>query len=174
MRYPIHRSLILWGALLVMGFTVWAWVDSRGMESYFRWPRMTAGSAHNGVTVVVWGEPVAAPGVTVHRVKKYNPFPDEVAPLPFFLRGSGHAASTAPPEGEDLVEPEDPRNFKELVAMAMSERSQQYWFLFVPYWLVLAGTALGAGLLIAWRARSWRKWRKLQEMGGESTMEVVE
>ncbi len=159
-RYPFHRSLVLWGALLVMAFTGWAWVDSRGMESDVRWGRMAAGSMRNGIAVM-WNSRGRAAGMEAGRFKASDPLPGGVAPPPFFVRGRSAPAPA-----------EKPRTFKEVITEAMWDQPPETWYLFIPYWMVIVATAVVAVGLIAWRAGRWRRWQRMQVEG--ITREAVE
>ncbi len=162
MRYPLHRSLVLWGALLVMGFTVWAWVDSRGMNSGVMWRGMAAENIQNGISI---GWRSRSTSFWAGR-EEGHVLPEQVLLPPFFLCGKGLKNSDLP-ENES-----SPETLKELAIRWMRTKPPDDWILFIPHWLVLLVEAAAGGGLIAWRARRWRSWHRLQEAG--STTEAVE
>lgn len=167
--YPIHRSLIFWGGLLVIAFTGWAWMDSRGDDSFVRWRGISVGNVQNGIAVLT-----SVPGVSNdlewRRVKSSKVFPGELAPPPFFLRGTSDEGVSFPGDVEMK-----PGTLKEYIRGFMRRRPPEAWCLFLPHWLIMVATAgVTVGLLV-WRAGRWSKAQEplVTAEAERTTMDVV-
>ena len=155
----LHRSIIFWSGLLVMGFIVWAWWDSMQFTTRaWHEPHMLT-QAGSGISVDNTGGPGLGKPFGGDRYPITLDFPVhfENFPAPRFIRDTGF-----PIEEWDEV---TTRAFTDESAvftmeeymkiMVGSNSPSGMWMIFIPHWLLLLGTALlWAGLL------GWRVWRR--------------
>lgn len=152
MRYPLHRSLVFWGGILVMGFVVWAWWDS-GRNTVRLFARDYSLDARNsGVSVIHHGGFDA--GFTMFRFAMSGPEAEKMRlARPGFVRWERHGAHRL-----QQKEPMDPA-LRQQVTFAMWGWASlgDGWICFIPHWLMLTGTAAVWLAVMAWRVRRWRK-----------------
>jgi hypothetical protein len=152
MKPALHRSIVFWSGLLVMGFILWAWRDSYRYNSSYILFRLSYSNAaggvwleRDGISSAGWiGSRHVGPRVGLHA--EPNLFQ-----RPFFLRGQDQPR----PLGEDgtIFSPSN----HETKTSALCYYPSDLWVLSIPHWLILLTVAaLWLGLLF-WRARRRNK-----------------
>ncbi|WP_265594271.1 hypothetical protein [Haloferula sp. BvORR071] len=143
MKLALHRSIIFWSGLLVMGFIVWAWAISYDHRSWVNFESYalanTEGYASVGHT---WIPTQNDAGHSKTRRGQYRY--ERVAP-PFIARGKEAAISSWPEWGQ--------ATYKEVLTLAYSAGPAAAWGVFVPHWLLLLGSLLFWMALLCGRAR---------------------
>lgn len=170
--YPLWRSLVFWGGLLVMIFIVWSWVDSTGCISAVSWRYRGVNVRDSGVTVFFnrnqgrefWTERMDMSGggarPWVMRLGR-----------PGFVRERDYLRKLQLDEPMDQQLKVHARGVWQSSLFGGGKKDG--WVCFIPHWLILLAVAvLWAGFL-GWRWRRWQSWHRLQAEGDGSTREAV-
>ena len=158
MKPALHRSIIFWSGILVMGFIAWAWWDSATRVHHLRGGAWTAFSAQSAV--VAFYNPRERQKFEVFReeLSPENGAAPEQFPLPLIRRGQRFDDNfpALSKKGNEMTLRENWLYFLEF-------QWPVEWVIFLPHWLLLLGFALPWSALLAWRAR--RRSRALSAVG---------
>ncbi|MEK7951829.1 hypothetical protein [Luteolibacter soli] len=145
MKLALHRSIIFWSGLLVMGFICWAWHDSYFLNRFFN---------HRGYGVSHMNGGIAMAKITTYLGTRHGSmntsvfYRMETFPPPLFIRSEIPPGGTKPKEAA----PNPPFTVKESwTATAKLEAGATR--IFIPYWMILSFTALLWLALLLWRAK---------------------
>jgi len=147
MKLALHRSIIFWSGLFVMGFVCWAWWDSTRMRSGLGMGHYGASHALGGI--VFFNDP-STYKTWFDRGKLRKTFALETLPAPHVLKFDPDR------ERNDDWDMDGPENAR--VRYWNEYRIQCFmikgaWFLFIPHWLILLAVALPWSAMIFWRSR---------------------
>jgi hypothetical protein len=161
-KWKLHRSLVFWGGVVVMGFIGWAWRDSGQMRRIFRGGEYFAMSLEGGLAVGVGSRsylPICG-GVFSDRPGWSGAFRHLWNPGDHGWIGRERVARWR----KGIANDDDPAF--EVVAEEISG-PRGGWTVYVPYWLAMLLLALpwGAALGWSWR-RAWRANAVVMEGGG--------
>ena len=172
---PMHRSIIFWSGLLVIGFLGWAWWDSERHWSSADGGRYWGRSAWGGVFIGsrgevppggtgVWPPPTSRPLSFTRRPSSATlPHAPETFAPPLFFRVEGlpaaeSEAAIARIREHDVTEAPSPFTVREQIILSLSFMNNPgTWTLFLPYWLIIAAAVLPWSVLLVWRARRRKK-----------------
>lgn len=140
---PLKRSLTFWSGILVMFFTVWAWVDSNMMESRVSRGRFAA--FHN--YGVIRFQKTNHPGPTAAQ---RGPNPES---WPLFLPLIFCRGGTAP---EGNVAHVEEASFEKQLRNYMSTEPSDTWIMVIPHWLIILAVTLPWSGMLLWRAKRSR------------------
>lgn len=154
-----------------MGFSVWAWRDSTVSIFHAQGWGYRVDARDSGVAIIGADRPSG--GFHVERMDMSGGRPwvmrlarpgfvkwKEPAPTPEIL-GSG-------PVDQALQSHVRSALFQNWLVSWGGRRGG--WVCFIPYWLILLGAAVVWGALLGWRTR---RWRRAQEAGRETTVNLV-
>ena len=159
MKLQLHRSIIFWSGILVMGFMAWAWRDSTHRHPLVTWGKYWAMGYEGGVDL--WHNP------TQNRELRFDALPGAPGPSPemfpgiFFGHGIGQEADAA----WDREYQQQP-SFRAKKQWGLRLSTPEVWLLCIPYWLILVVVAGAWFPLLWWRARR-RKKRMTNEVCGK-------
>ena len=159
--YPLHRSLVLWSGLLVMGFIVWAWVDSTRCITQMKGWGYVLDSRNSGVAMIAEPRSSGPPRAERMDMSGGKPWVMRLG-RPGFVRWERFTALREL-LGSDPVDPALESHVK--TAMFESWFSgggakggrQDGWVCFIPHGMILLGAAMIWTGLLLWRVRRWRK-----------------
>ena len=151
MKLALHRSITFWSGILVIVFTVWAWLDSINNQTEPMWEACMLES-HTSALTFTYRPSGRRPGWELFRNLHYGEPGFSRFPPPHFIRGGPDHADTKTRETYETKY--DPlKTLRESNAMDMVYRTDRDWLVCVPYWLILAGFAIPWLGLLYWRVR---------------------
>jgi len=159
MKLALHRSMIFWSGLLVMGFIVWAWRDSLHHRCEAGWNALMGES--EAACVIVTRRPdfgfrrVDWSSGRVDDRYQQRHWVVEVFPAPDLIRGMNYFDKSNP-YGLKLEGQPSP-SVLEMRARAMRKRQLDNWELQTPYWLLLLIVSCTWLALLAWRSHRRKK-----------------
>lgn len=167
MKLALHRSITFWSGLLVMGFIVWAWRDSREFSSGVALRKFTVAHGGNGITIWTRGD-----RPDWWRVRSRNKFiAGPCCPPPLFIRNEDAVREVFGERGPqtrgidlDAISTQnlDAYNrtmttWRHYLVFKMAMNYHGPWQAFVPHWLLLSVAAVLWVALLAWRGRTRKR-----------------
>jgi hypothetical protein len=145
----LHRSLVFWAGVIVMGSIVWAWRESTRTFATLVGGRAVIMSACSGLTI-------GSSSATGRGFRfKHGDLPPEtmaegviIFHAPVFLRSTGQA------ETEDMERLMQGSRIERYFFVSTLLGKQGDWRLYIPYWLILTI------VMITWSARLGWLWRR--------------
>ncbi|WP_367871778.1 hypothetical protein [Luteolibacter sp. Populi] len=159
MKLALHRSLIFWSGILVMGFIVWAWRDSAEHTLRIMRGEWSLSNRRAGMSV------------QFHQFGSYLPAIDRIPgindpvvfavfrafPPPHFLKTPTGSVIQEEIESGTLPDLSEHPSVRELDKVILHRaEAPGSWILFIPHWLILTGVAGAWSGLLVWRARRRR------------------
>lgn len=147
MTLALHRSLIFWSGLMVIGFIVWAWRDSRLHSSSIENAKTEVHHVYSGILVKTcprctpqkWGG-LRLPTGGDHRSKV-------IFPRALWLKGGGPRRRASPDELARI------KTYEQHIFHNNSFAPPDHYTVFLPHWLLLLAVSIPWSALLLWRAR---------------------
>ena len=161
MKLALHRSIIFWSGLLVMGFLAWGWWDSERNWTGLGRNGLSVSNHWSGIRLEFQNEGRAKPPVferiaySIH----FNHTPEGIVG-PYFVRPTDWMGAEREKLQEKLYPDDEPVSsfgVYDYLAMSMVIAEPGSWTLFIPYWLILLTVAALWLALLFWRARRCKR-----------------
>ncbi|WP_367871793.1 hypothetical protein [Luteolibacter sp. Populi] len=162
MKPALHRSLIFWSGILVMGFISWAWRDSLNTRTNPMWGSCMIESGA-GALSFTYRPSGRRPGWECFRNEFSKPS-SALFPPPHFIRGGIDHADLK--TRQLYLMKYDVKELRELNAMNMIYRTDRDWLVCIPYWMILTGFTIPWLGLLLWRAKRRKRAAGLPGVGG--------
>lgn len=147
MKLALHRSIIFWSGILVMGFICWAWWDSQRIVSRVSSPPVHVSMLEGTMGIEYYpraGNRLKMSRAEIHRGSlEYTAFP---FPRPRFARGSFREGQPNPVRASRST-------IHESIVDHMDIRTGDCWVFFLPHWLILLLVTLVWFVLLHWRKK---------------------
>ena len=159
MKPALHRSIVFWAGLLVMGFLGWAWRDSMRGQTFVRVGTFNASSLWGGL--ILENSPYAGARITDTEFAR--------GPVPQYLRiqlerfpgvcfhGAGESTPEAPQSVREIIEKGNTLTMDAWLRTSVYPLRKGHWICFLPYWVLMLVCAVGWVGLLGWRTRRRRK-----------------
>jgi len=158
MKLGLHRSITFWSGILMMAFIGWAWRDSLSHGSWAELGWSRAAHCWGGLYV---GHHANSLPVNFDADRELlgsdPPVVVEVFPAPVFLRHGEMSLEEMGAMNDRVERGEIPFTVDVLLKFTTVYGHQDYWVLFVPHWLVMAGLVVVWVGLLVWRGRRRKK-----------------
>jgi hypothetical protein len=160
-RFLLHRSLVFWAGLLVLGFIAWAWRDSLRHETVLCYGTYSISHAGSGIGVMRC-HPAMVPVVRTGRGLLRDAISPEhqvwasprLDPPDYLDRSAGASVQDYyVRDAEGMV----PRNAAAAHFFELLVGPPGGWGLYLPHWLLLLAVLLPWLGLLAWLARRHRR-----------------